>query len=105
MAHNSLALIWVPCLLWALGSLPFDASFEETSFSLESWTDSAFWLCMVSHVIWVLRSHCFWDTHRGSTLLIGAVSTPFGCLGDTLHESLRQQVGIADTTLFWLSYC
>jgi len=25
----------------------------------------------------------------------GAVSTPFGCLGDTLHESLRQQVGIA----------
>jgi hypothetical protein len=31
-------------------------------------------------------------THRGSTLLIGAVSTPFGCLGDTLHESLRQQV-------------
>jgi hypothetical protein len=24
-----------------------------------------------------------------------AVSTPFGCLGDTLHESLRQQVGIA----------
>jgi len=37
----------------------------------------------------------FWGTHRGSTLLIGAVSTPFGCLGDTLHESLRQQVGIA----------
>ena len=37
----------------------------------------------------------FLGTHRGSTLLIGAVSTPFGCLGDTLHESLRQQVGIA----------
>ena len=37
----------------AKGSDTFGASFEETSFSLESWTDSAFWLCWVSHLIWV----------------------------------------------------